>query len=280
MIEDYQAKRRRSRRLSRLLLILGIILALVAGVTTYFYASFGGGGGIAPAAAQPTETVVVATRDIAPRTTIVSDDLMVVRTVKDLVPPGALTSPDAAIGRLATVPIAKGEVLLPAKFQPIEGFGFSVFPAGQQPTGSAPEFRAMSISVPDAQAVGGAIQAGDIVDIVFSLSFEPPRVRPAASSAAPAPSAAPALPAAPVAGPLTDFAAKITYERVPVLAKTLTTYSIRIEAGQAERIAAITSAGATIHLLLRAREDTRSTTATGALYSVESSNLIRAIPTR
>jgi len=278
MIEDYQAKRRRSRRLSRLLLILGIILALVAGVTTYFYASFGGGGGIAPAAAQPTETVVVATRDIAPRTTIVSDDLMVVRTVKDLVPPGALTSPDAAIGHLATVPIAKGEVLLPGKFQPIEGFGFSVFPAGQQPTGSAPEFRAMSISVPDAQAVGGAIQAGDIVDIVFSLSFEPPRVRPAAS-AAPA-SAAPTLPAVPVTGPLTDFAAKITYERVPVLAKVLTTYTIRIEAGQAERIAAITSAGATIHLLLRAREDTRATTATGALYSVESSNLIRAIPTR
>ncbi len=50
MIEDYQAKRRRSRRLSRLLLALGFLVALLAAAGTYLYTTRSEG----PVAAVPT----------------------------------------------------------------------------------------------------------------------------------------------------------------------------------------------------------------------------------
>ncbi|MBI3522295.1 MAG: Flp pilus assembly protein CpaB [Chloroflexi bacterium] len=258
MIEDYQAKRRRSRRLSRVLLVLGVVLAVLAGAGTYLYAVNGRVAEMAPP--PPALAVVVAARDLPVRTTLAADDLKVVRTAPELAPPGALTSTEAAVGRITTVPMSNGEVVLPSKFTPGEGLGFSVFPAGQKPSGSAPDFRAMSISIPDAQAVGGSVQAGDIVDVVFAVALEPGRLTAGSPSAS------------------TDYAARITYERVPVLARTITSYTIRVEAAQAERIAALAISGAQINLLLRAQDDTRSAGTRGALFSVEVATLLRGIP--
>lgn len=259
VIEDYAAKRRRERRIARSLLIGGIVLAFAAAALTYVYAT------TRPldAAPVPTVSVLVAARDLPPRTALSAGDVKVVKASPDLVPPGTFSDPGAVVGRIVTVPIVANEVILPSKFAAAEGFGFSVFPPGQQPAGSAPDFRAMSLNIPDAQAVGGAVQPGDAVDLIFTLTFEP----------------AQAIPGAPTGQPV-DFAARIVFERVPILARTLTIYTIRIEAAQAERIAALQAAGSTVQLLLRARTDDRDARASGARYSQEALQLIRGIPTR
>ena len=260
MIEDYQAKRRRARVVQRSLLATGLVLALVSALLTYYFASR------APAADSgatvATAEVLVARRDIAVRTIVTADDVQVVRTTAGVVPAGALRQPGEAIGRVATQPIAASEIIHPSRFTDSVATNFAIFPAGEQPSGSTPDFRAMSLSIPNTHAVGGTVRAGDRVDILFALGFVPVQLTAGVSLDQ-------------------DFAARILAENVAVLARdeVSSTYTFRVEAAQAERIAAIHAAGGTIHLLLRAATDTRAPRASGAIYSSEAGRIIRAIPT-
>ena len=258
MIEDYQAKRRRARIVSRSLLAVGIFLAITSAVVTYFVASR------TPASEVPafvTTHVLVAARDIPVRTMITASDVKVVQTTAEVVPADALREPGAAIGRIATQPISTNEIIRADRFSADATTGFAIFPEGQRPTGSTPDFRAMSLSIGDANAVGGTVRAGDRVDILFSLAFAPEHL--AVSTP-----------------PGTDFAARILAENVAVLARdTLTIYTFRVDAAQAERIAALQAAGAVLHLLLRSGDDTRAPRASGAIFSSEAGGIIRAIPT-
>lgn len=256
MIEDYQAKRRRARIVSRSLLAFGVFLALVSAVVTYAIAS----RAPAPDASLETSAVVVATRDLAARTVVTADDVRIARVSADVLPEGALRDPAVAVGRVATQSIAKNEMLVPAKFAVGGGGGFAVYPEGQRPTGTTPDYRAMSLSILDQNAVGGAVRPGDIVDIVFSIGY---------------------VPTALGTGTLDiDYAARIVAERVAVLAKDTTTiYTFRVDAAQAERITALQAAGAQLHLLLRAGDDARAPRASGAIFSSEAGGIIRSIPT-
>jgi pilus assembly protein CpaB len=257
LIEDYQPKRRRARLVARGLLVAGIGLAFVSAALTYVVATR------APAAEAPAPTgvdVLVATRDIAARTVIGPGDVRVARAAPEVVPAGALGQPEAAVGRVATAPIAKNEIVQAGRFAEGAGTGFAVFPVGIQPTGTAPDFRAMSLEIADANAVGGAVQPGDAVDVLFSIPFAPARLGTAATVD-------------------TDFAARILAERVAVLARSGTIYTVRLEAAQAERVAALQAAGATLHLLLRAGDDARAPRASGTVFSSEAGAIIRAIPT-
>jgi Flp pilus assembly protein CpaB len=108
----------------------------------------------------------------------------------------------------------------------------------------------MSITVADGQAAGGSIQPGDIVDILFSFTFDPVkyllRPDPVKSTA--------------------DVSARIVLERVPILARTLAVYTIRTDATTAERIGYIQAAGGSMQLLLRGPKDDRATGTTGATF--------------
>ena len=258
MIEDYQAKRRRARIVQRSLLAFGFFLAVVSAVLTYYFASR------APAidgSATVNTQVLVARRDIAPRTVVTADDVMVVQTTAGVVPAGSLREPTEAVGRIATQPIAQNEIVHASRFTGSATSVFSIFPEGQQPTGTAPDFRAMSMHIPDAQAVGGSVNAGDRVDILFALAYVPGQIGAGA-------------------GEVPDFAARILAENILVLAKDQTTlYTFRVEAALAERIAAIHASGAVPHLLLRRGDDTRAPRASGAIYSSDAGRIIRAIPT-
>lgn len=155
VIEDYAAKRRRQRRIARSLFFGGIVVAFAAAALTYFYAS----SRPAETAPVPTVSVLVAARDLPPRTALSAGDVKLVRTSPDLAPPGAFSDPGAVVGRIVTVPIVANEILLPSKFGASESFGFSVFPPGQQPTGAAPDCRMNSrvkglTRADDAQEVG------------------------------------------------------------------------------------------------------------------------------
>ena len=240
MIEDYQARRRRARIVARSLFGAGIVLALLAAIAAYAYVTQT--RPVAPGQAR----VVVAAHDIAARTVIGTDDVRLAEVDPAVVPAGALGDLSAAVGRAAAVPIAAREVLTPLRFASTAA-GIGVFPAGEQPTGNAPDYRAMSLNVLDANAAGGNVQAGDTIDLVFAFALEP------------------------------DVAARIVAERVPVLARAATIYTLRIDAAQAERIAALQAGGATVQLLLRAGNDTRSPRASGALFANEAGAIIRPL---
>src|SRR5438309_700633 len=203
----------RSRRRARLVLIVGLLFAVGAGATTFFVANTAKSE--APAAI-PTSNIIVAAREIPAKTQITAADLKLVKMNSEVVPPAALTRPEDAVGKITIVGISVGEPILPTKLGGPNGQVFVVIPAASlgsdgNPLPGSPNYRAMSITVPDGQAAGGSIQPGDIVDVLFSFTFDPvkliERPNPTKNGA--------------------DVSARIVLERVPILARTLAVYTIR-----------------------------------------------------
>ncbi len=240
-----------SRRRARLVLIMGIALALVAGVGTFVYAS---GAKTDQPVAVPTTPVLVAAREIPAKTTLTAADLKLQEYNLDAKPLAAMSQANDAIGKITIQSISIGEPILPTKFSDPRNPTFVVIPASfigpdGAPSPNSPNFRAMSISVPDPQAVGGVVVAGDIVDLLFTMQLDPAKYlqRPTANQTA-------------------DFSAKIILERVPILAKLAAVYTIRVDALTAERIGYLQSAGGQLSFLLRAPKDERASGSTGATF--------------
>ena len=105
--------------------------------------------------------VCVATQDIPAGEAISSANLATKMWLVDLLPSAAVESPDEVIGVRATSSIVEGEVLSKRHF---EGSSLSIsVPAGLQ---------AVSVELDQAQAVGGALKAGSIVDVYASGATE------------------------------------------------------------------------------------------------------------
>ncbi len=252
-----------SRRRARLILIVGVALALVAGVGTFVYAS---GAKSDQPVAVPTVAVLVAAREIPAKTTLTSADVKLQEFNLDAKPAAAMTKADDALGKITVQSISVGEPILPSKFSDPKNPSFVVIPASfigpdGAPVPNSPNFRAMSITVPDQNAVGGTILAGDIVDMVFTLQFDPQtKLRN------PTPQQA------------VDFSAKIILERLPILARLASVYTIRVDALTAERIAYLQSSGGQIAFLLRAPKDERASGSTGATFGDIYTNFRIKIP--
>lgn len=252
-----------SRRRARLILIVGVALALVAGVGTFVYAS---GAKSDQPVAVPTVAVLVAAREIPAKTTLTTADVKLQEFNLDAKPAAAMSDASEALGKITVQSISVGEPILPSKFTDPKLPGFVVMPASfigadGAPVANSPNFRAMSITVPDPSAVGGTILAGDIVDLVFTLQFDPQTKlqRPTPQQT-------------------TDFSAKIILERLPILARLGAVYTIRVDAVTAERIAYLQSSGGQIAFLLRAPKDERATGSTGATFGDIYTNFRIKIP--
>ena len=252
-----------SRRRARLILIVGVALALVAGVGTFVYAS---GAKSDQPVAVPTVTVLVAAREIPAKTTLTSADVKLQEFNLDAKPALAMTKADDALGKITIQSISVGEPILPTKFADPKNPSFVVMPASfigpdGAPAANSPNFRAMSITVPDANAVGGAVAVGDLVDLVFTAQFDP-------TSKLQRPTPQQTL----------DFSSKIILERLPILARLASVYTIRVDALTAERIAYIQSAGGQLAFLLRAPKDERASGSTGATFGDIYTNFRLKIP--
>ncbi|MGH2473194.1 MAG: Flp pilus assembly protein CpaB [Candidatus Limnocylindria bacterium] len=242
----------RSRRRARLVLIVGLLFAVGAGATTFFVANTAKSEAPAPI---PTSSIIVAAREIPPKTQITSADLKLVKMNTEVVPPSALTKAEDVVGRITVISISVGEPILASKLGGPNGQVFVVIPAAALGTdggvvaGSA-HYRAMSLTIADAQAAGGNIQPGDIVDVLFSFTFDPVKYlinpNPTRNGA--------------------DVSAKIVLERVPILARTAAIYTIRTDAATAERIAFLQGSGGVLQFLLRGPRDDRATGTTGATF--------------
>lgn len=230
---------------------MGIVFALIAGVGTFVYAS---GNKIDQPVAVPTTPVLVAAREIPAKTTITSADLKIQEYNLDAKPVLAMSRADDAIGRITIQSISSGEPILPSKFSDPKSPGFVVIPASfigpdGAPAVNSPNFRAMSITVPDPNAVGGVVVAGDIVDLVFTMQFDPTKFLQR-----------------PTVNQTVDFSAKIILERIPILAKVAAVYTIRVDALTAERISYLQSSGGQLAFLLRAPKDERASGSTGTTF--------------
>ena len=244
----------RSRRRARLVLIVGILIAILAGAGTYVVSS----GSQSQQAPPPVATtdVVVAARDVPARSALTLADVQVAKYPVDLAPKVAVTDPKDVVGKIAQTALAAGEPILPSRFAAAGAASFTVFPPNAQPPAGAaipagtPDYRAMSITVADALAAGGAIQVGDVVDVLFAFSFDPTKYFTGTDP-----------------NRLPDFSSKIVLQNVPVIARTLSVYTIRTDAQTAEQIAYLNSAGGAMSLLLRAGQDQRQASTTGVTFA-------------
>jgi len=159
------------------------------------------------------------------------------------------------VGRITLVGITVGEPILPSRLSGPNGTAFVVIPAealgaNGAPNPGSPNYRAMSITVADAQAAGGSILPGDLVDVLFTMSFVPEKLLRQPNPTVNA----------------TDSSARIVLERVPILARNLAVYVIRTDAETAERIGYMQASGGVLQLLLRAPKDERATGTVGASF--------------
>jgi Flp pilus assembly protein CpaB len=240
-----------SKRRARLILISGIVLAIFAGAGTFFYAS---NAQTAVAPVVPTTPVLVAAREVPAKTILTAADIKVQEYNVDAKPAAALVRPEDAIGKVTITGMSVGEPILGTKFADPKNPTFVVIPASSLgPDGAiksdTPNFRAMSITVADANAVGGAVAVGDSVDILFTMTFDPVKfiINPSSTQTS-------------------DFTAKIILERVPILARLASTYTIRVDALTAERIGYIQAAGGQMSFLLRAPKDERAAGTAGTSF--------------
>jgi pilus assembly protein CpaB len=257
----------RSRRRARLFTIIGIVLALVSGGVTYLYASQ---RELGAAPAEERAPVVVAARDLAARQAVGASDVTVASYPRSLVPPAALTQPEEVVGKVLTVAVSRGEPVLPSKFALQQGqAAFTVLPPGVELRSDSPNYRAISISVPDQNAVGGNIVPGDVVDMIATINIDPGKFFN------------PKPPAPPDTSRVADFSTKVILENVAILAKINTVYTIRLNDLQvAEKIMYLQASGANITLLLRAPRDERVVQTAGTNFAGVYNEFVLPVSTR
>jgi Flp pilus assembly protein CpaB len=239
-----------SIRRRRLLIIAGVVLAVAAGAMAFWLSRT---GTTAPKAIEPpTSPVLVAVRDVAPRTLLQAADVAVRPLPQIPALATALTEPDAAIGRVTTVPITAGQPIYPALLvTTAEGARFSILGPEELITEDTPDWRAVSVSVPPERAVGGQILAGQRVDLFATVQIDI-ILQDAEGNIVPATNAE---------GLLSGRSTKITFQDLEILSVGGDgMYILKVDLHQAEEIYHIAAASPNaFSLALRPDGDTRTT---------------------
>jgi Flp pilus assembly protein CpaB len=243
----------RAKRRARLFTILGLVLALAAGFGTYLFASQA--QTVAPQV-EDKVPVVVAVRDLSNRQVIEASDVTVAQYPVSVAPPTAARDPKDVVGRILTSPVARNEPITAVRWTVPQGqAAFTVLPPGEVLTATSPNYRALSITVPDQNAVGGNLVPGDIVDIIATIQLDPcQKFNP--------PPPTPCDPRYVV-----DFQAKTIYESVPILDRKGTVYTIRVsDLDTVQKFYYLQSASAQLAMVLRAAKDDRVVASTGTSF--------------
>jgi Flp pilus assembly protein CpaB len=248
----------------RLIILIGVILAIGAGGAAFIMlsqaqqqASLGN---------TPRIAVVVAAHNIPARKTIENGDVAIRQVPVEGVPAsGAITDSAFAIGHVAAVPILEGQPITANLFASSSGNGLiAVLGPEETIAPDSPVWRAVAINVPDDRALGGLLEAGQTVDIFATVPVTPDLGTTAGATTGTATSVTPKYYA--------DRATKVTYQDVPILAKSNTFYIVKVTQAVAEEIAHLEASGdASFSFALRPDIDNRVTNAAGL---GETTNLI------
>jgi Flp pilus assembly protein CpaB len=214
-----------NRRKRRVALVAGVALAVVAGGAAFTLST----PKTSSADPLPTKSVIVAAVPIQ-RNTVLDASYLAQRQVPvDASNEFAITDPDMVLGLTTGVAIYAGQVITPNLFTATDSTAaFAIIKPGESFGPDSPFWRAASVEVEDANAVGGLVQAGDRVDLLASMFVNVIDPQAAAQDGAPV-----------KGGPVTGLSTKIMLTDLEVLAHPLetTTYVLKVDAHQAEEIA-------------------------------------------
>ena len=231
-----------SRR-GRWIVVIGVILALGAGGAAFFLINQAqqqaGQAGLQKVA------VVVAAQTIPARKIIEATDVTVREVpIDDTNAQGIASTPDKVIGRVPAVAILQGQMILTNLLaSSTEGGQFSVLGPEETIGDESPDWRAVSMTVPDDRAVGGLLTPNQSVDVFVTASVN---VLTDSSDGIGKD------------GFYTDKSTKLSYQNMLILAKSGTYYVLKAPLEVAEEISHLQASGAAaFSLALRPDVDTR-----------------------
>jgi Flp pilus assembly protein CpaB len=239
---EYQDTGRRGK----VIIVLGIVLALVAGGAAFFLISqaqqTAGQQGL------PKVPVVVAIQPIAARKPIEATDVEVREVPIDPTnAEGIVSTVDKVIGRVPAVTILQGQLVTTNLLASTASGGqFSILGPADTISPDSEAWRAISVTVPDDRAVGGLLQPNQTVDVfVTATALVPQSLQDLGRY-------------------YTDKTTKITYQDMPILAKSGSFYILKATLPIAEEIVHLQASGtANFSLALRPDDDIRIVDATG-----------------
>jgi Flp pilus assembly protein CpaB len=157
---------------------------------------------------------------------------------------GIVSTPDKVIGRVAAVTVLAGQMVTTNLLaSSTEGGQFSVLAPDETVAPDSPQWRAISMTVPDDRAVGGLLTANQTVDVFVTaginvLSGPDGEIGPE--------------------GYYTDKATKISYQNMLILAKAGQFYILKAPIDVAEEISHLQAIGSSsFSMALRPDADTR-----------------------
>src|SRR6186997_1422210 len=223
-----------SRR-GRYIVVIGVILALVAGAAAFFLIN--NAQQEAGQAGLQKVAVVVAAQTIPARKIIEATDVTVREIPIDQTnEQGIASTPDKVIGRVPAVAILQGQMVLTNLLaSSTEGGQFTVLGPEESVGPDSPEWRAVSMTVPDDRAVGGLLTPNQTVDVLTDSQNGIGKD-----------------------GYYTDKSTKLSYQDMLILAKSGTYYILKAPLDVAEEISHLEASGAAaFSLALRPDVDTR-----------------------
>ena len=236
-----------SRR-GRWIVVIGVILAVAAGGAAFFLINQAqqqaGQAGLQRVA------VVVAAQTIPARKIIEAADVTVREVpIDDTNAQGIASTPDKVIGRVPAVVILQGQMVLTNLLaSSTEGGQFSVLGPEESFGEDSPDWRAVSMTVPDDRAVGGLLTPNQIVDVFVTASVNVLTDSETGIGKE---------------GYYTDKSTKLSYQNMLILAKTGQFYVLKAPITVAEEISHLQASGAaSFSLALRPDVDTRDVDAT------------------
>ena len=231
-----------SRR-GRWIVVIGVLLAVVAGGAAFFLINQAqqeaGQAGLQKVA------VVVAAQTIPARKIIEATDVTVREIpIDDTNAQGIASTPEKVIGRVPAVAILQGQMVLTNLLaSSSEGGQFSVLGPEETVGDDTPDWRAVSMTVPDDRAVGGLLAPNQSVDVFVTASVNVLTNSEDGIGKD---------------GFYTDKSTKLSYQNMLILAKSGTYYVLKAPLDVAEEISHLQASGAaSFSLALRPDVDTR-----------------------
>ncbi len=231
-----------SRR-GRYIVVVGVILAIVAGGAAFFLINQAQQQ--AGQAGLQRVTVVVALQTIPARKLIEAADVTVREVPIDQTnAQGIVSTPDKVIGRVPAVTILAGQLVTTNLLASgTEGGQFSVLGPDESIGPDSPDWRAVSMTVPDDRAVGGLLTPNQTIDVFVTASINV--LTTSDTGIGPE-------------GYYSDKSTKISYQNMLILAKAGTYYVLKAPVDVAEEISHLQAAGnASFSMVLRPDVDTR-----------------------
>jgi Flp pilus assembly protein CpaB len=240
----------KNRRRSKVYIVVGVIVALLVAATVFVALQ---ASGLTAGRDVETRSVVVAARDIPARKAIEEGDVQVREVAVDATNETAFSALDEVLGRVVGIPVATGQLVTRNVLaSTTEGQTFSILEPGQAFDPDGPDLRAVSVTVPAANAVAGTLVPGQLVDLIVTMAINP--------EVGLTPAEADAQQTQFLPGPST----KVTLQSMTILARNGDLYIVRTDVATAEKIAELQAVGGTFSMALRPEEDDRTAETEGS----------------